>query len=97
MHHVAAVKHPPSQMILVPCCVMVLHISILFHLHHYEWTQVHGTAQREAEAAHACSQLHNLHGRWRSVSPIKGSHQVPEVTLLSILFLKLCLVLNICK
>ena len=41
---------------------------------HYEWTQVSGTAQREDETADARPRLHDLHARWRSLSPIKGSH-----------------------
>ena len=62
---VATMKHPPSQMIWDA-------------QHHYEWTQVCEITQREAETTHAQPWLHDLHAKWCSLSPVKGSHLVPE-------------------
>ena len=35
-------------------------------------------SQREAEIARARPWLYDVHARWRSLSPFKGTHRVPE-------------------
>ena len=48
--------------------------NIFISFYHYEWTELREIAQKEPETARARSRLHDLHARWRSLSPIKDSH-----------------------